>query len=421
LFACRHQAASQPDPVAPRHATGGVNFHLPIGTASQARNIIVDSAELRSPARRRVARALRQIGDAVLTTDFKQRRRAIVALMTAGVYATGIGILFYGDQRGMFREGGTGALALACAVVVTGFYAAIRSGFNLRFKAQSLALPQAICAQTLIAAAYAIAGPAHPSMLALSAMVMVFGMFEMRTRYVWLLVRYTLVLMGAVMYWCAGDDPRTYPPEVEIIHFAILATVLPAISSLSVQLRAMRERLQNQKAALETALEKIQRVATLDELTGLPNRRHMRALLADHIARFERGGPAFAVALADLDHFKHINDRYGHTIGDAVLSGFAERARAHLRSTDIVGRWGGEEFVAILAAPASTDVNFGVERLRRSLRETPVCAEAPDITLTFSAGITSYRDGEAIDDVIERADKALYDAKHAGRDRSVSR
>lgn len=364
---------------------------------------------------------MRRVADLVLTDDFKQRRRAIVALMTAGVYAICIGILVYGGERGIFDPGWTGVLGAACASVVTAFYAAIRSGYNLRFTAPSLALPQALCAQTLVAAGYMIAGPAHPSLLALAAMVIVFGMFEMRPRYVWLLMRYTLVLMGAVMVWCSLHDPLTYAPEVEIIHFAILATVLPAVSSLSAQLRAMRERLQKQKAELETALEKIRRVATLDELTGLPNRRHMRELLAEHIARLERDGPAFAVALADLDHFKSINDRYGHSVGDDVLAGFADRARAHLRSTDIVGRWGGEEFVIILAGPASPELDSGVERMRRSLRETPVCADVPEIRLTFSAGVTNYRKGEAIDDLIERADKALYDAKHAGRDRSVSR
>ncbi|QBE61760.1 GGDEF domain-containing protein [Pseudoduganella lutea] len=126
------------------------------------------------------------------------------------------------------------------------------------------------------------------------------------------------------------------------------------------------------------------------------------------------------MAIADLDHFKNINDRYGHAIGDAVLAGFAERARAHLRSTDVPGRWGGEEFVIILAGPAASDPHLGIERLRRALLETPVCAEAPHIQLTFSSGITGYRKGEAIDDVIERADKALYDAKHAGRNRSVT-
>ncbi|WBS05213.1 GGDEF domain-containing protein [Pseudoduganella sp. SL102] len=381
----------------------------------------MDAIEAGKAARPLMTRAAQRIGDLVLSADFKQRRRAIVALMTAGVYAICIVILFYGGERGIFDPGWTGVLALACGSVVTAFYAAIRSGFNLRFSAPSLALPQAICAQTLVAAAYMIAGPAHPSMLALAAMVIVFGMFEMRTRYVWLLMRYTLVLMGAVMVWCALHDPLTYPPEVEVIHYAILATVLPAISSLSAQLRAMRERLQKQKAELETALEKIRRVATLDELTGLPNRRHMRELLAEHIARFDRGGPAFAVALADLDHFKSINDRFGHAVGDDVLTGFADRARAHLRTTDIVGRWGGEEFVIILAGSPPADLDSGMERMRRSLRDTPVCADVPEIRLTFSAGVTPYRKGESIDDVIERADKALYDAKHAGRDRSVSR
>jgi diguanylate cyclase (GGDEF)-like protein len=201
----------------------------------------------------------------------------------------------------------------------------------------------------------------------------------------------------------------------------LTATVLPSISSLSVQLRRMRERLRTQKAELESALSHIRQVATHDELTGLPNRRHMLTLLAEHAERHGRGGPGFMVALADMDHFKSVNDTFGHRVGDDALICFAKQARVHLRNTDIVGRWGGEEFLIILPESPPGDPNIGIERLRGALAVTEASRLAPHLRLAFSAGIARYQSDEELDDVIERADGALYAAKHAGRNRSMTR
>jgi diguanylate cyclase (GGDEF)-like protein len=364
---------------------------------------------------------LQRVSLQLLTDDFRQRRRLTVVLMTAGVYLVCAGILMYGALTGLFAPTAAGILSAACAATPILMFAVIRSGLNLRFAEPSLALPQALCAQTLIAAAYAVSGPVHPCTLILLATVMVFGMFEMQTMKVWKLMTYTIVLMGIVMVWRAGNDPVMYPAALERIYFLLTATVLPSISSLSVQLRRMRERLRTQKAELESALSHIRQVATHDELTGLPNRRHMLTLLAEHAERHGRGGPGFMVALADMDHFKSVNDTFGHRAGDDALICFAKQARVHLRNTDIVGRWGGEEFLIILPESPPGDPNIGIERLRGALAVTEASRLAPHLRLAFSAGIARYQSDEELDDVIERADGALYAAKHAGRNRSVTR
>lgn len=357
----------------------------------------------------------------VLTEDFRQRRRITVVLMTACVYAICTLILLYGTKSDLFHAKGATVLALLCIATPVVFLTLMRSGWNLRFAQPSLALPQAICAQSLVAAAYAVTGAAHPSTLILLATVMVFGMFEMNTASVWKLMAYSIVAIGCVMVLRSLQEPLVYPARLQLINFMMAAATLPSISALSIQLRQMRERLRAQKTALEAALHQIRQAATHDELTGLPNRRHMLTMLAEHATRRGRGGPEFMVALIDMDHFKHVNDSFGHRVGDEALVCFARQARLHLRSTDIVGRWGGEEFLVILPESPPGDPNIGLERLRGALAVTEASRAAPHLRIAFSSGLTRYEPGEDIDDVIERADQALYCAKAAGRNRTSTR
>jgi diguanylate cyclase (GGDEF)-like protein len=121
-----------------------------------------------------------------------------------------------------------------------------------------------------------------------------------------------------------------------------------------------------------------------------------------------------------MDHFKNINDTFGHRVGDEALMCFAKQARIHLRSSDIVGRWGGEEFLLLLPESPPGDPNIGIERLRGALAVTEICSSAPHIRLAFSTGISRFVSGEGIDSVIERADRALYAAKAAGRNQTIA-
>jgi diguanylate cyclase (GGDEF)-like protein len=251
------------------------------------------------------------------------------------------------------------------------------------------------------------------------ALVMVFGMFNMRAEAVRAVCLYTLALVGAVMALRARTDALVYPARLEWFYFVLLATVLATISQLSVQLMDMRLRLKTQKLALENALARIQEIATRDELTALPNRRTMMGLLQDHALRRARGGLAFYVAMVDLDHFKHVNDTFGHAVGDEALRAFAAQAQAVLRNTDAIGRWGGEEFLLVLPESPPGQPTVGVERLRAQLAGLAVCAAAPELRISFSAGFTRYRDGEPVGQAIERADRALYEAKSSGRNRTV--
>ena len=191
-------------------------------------------------------------------------------------------------------------------------------------------------------------------------------------------------------------------------------------SGLGAQLNAMRVRLQDQKNELAQALTRIQVLATRDELTGLFNRRHMLEVLTQHQKRLERSGHhRFCLALLDIDHFKRINDTHGHYVGDEVLREFAATLQSSLRDTDVLARWGGEEFLLLINDTAPEQANFGLDRARELLAAKPLLSHMPDLKVTFSAGLTSYDDDEELSQCIERADKALYQAKRTGRNRTV--
>jgi diguanylate cyclase (GGDEF)-like protein len=164
------------------------------------------------------------------------------------------------------------------------------------------------------------------------------------------------------------------------------------------------------------AWDELQQRSTTDPLTGLANRRTFEDRLAAEVERAHRTGSPLSVAIIDLDHFKAVNDRYGHGVGDEVLTEVARCLAAACRSDDLVARLGGEEFAVILPSPAAVAMT-GIERLRAAIR----AGAYPDgLEVTASAGCASIRDQETDpSQLLRRADVALYRAKADGRDRAV--
>ncbi len=169
-----------------------------------------------------------------------------------------------------------------------------------------------------------------------------------------------------------------------------------------------------ERKAMERRLEFL---ACHDELTGLLNRRAGLAKLEDEVARSQRYGSSFCVAACDLDHFKRVNDRYGHATGDKVLRETADLMRSQLRRCDHVIRLGGEEFLILLPGVGQQDAWRALDRLRHHLSATPL-AEV-NLQLTLSCGVAQARETDTSDTLLERADDALYQAKDAGRNRVV--
>jgi len=161
-------------------------------------------------------------------------------------------------------------------------------------------------------------------------------------------------------------------------------------------------------------------LASRDPLTGTFNRRAFTLLAEREVARARRHGQALTALMMDFDHFKRINDDMGHASGDHVLRRFVDGAREVLRGEDVLGRYGGEEFVALLPQTGAAAALAAAERLRRAFAAAAASDQdplAPTWPLTVSIGIAQWLPGEPLEDLLRRADGALYAAKNAGRDR----
>jgi diguanylate cyclase (GGDEF)-like protein/PAS domain S-box-containing protein len=173
--------------------------------------------------------------------------------------------------------------------------------------------------------------------------------------------------------------------------------------------RDISERKQRE-AALET-------LAATDTLTGLPNRRSFLSRLEGTLAEARRShGHGGALLMLDIDHFKRVNDTWGHAIGDEVLQHFADVVRQGLRRGDAAGRLGGEEFAVLLPATGLDDACALAERLRERVAASPAATGAGEVAVTVSIGVAGF-DGGSATSLLSRADEALYAAKGAGRDR----
>lgn len=162
--------------------------------------------------------------------------------------------------------------------------------------------------------------------------------------------------------------------------------------------------------------ERLHTLSTHDELTDLPNRRYMLERIESEINLIERHGGTFCIALADLDHFKTINDTHGHTVGDAVLVHVAQTLRNQIRDYDICARWGGEEFLFLFPRSSAAVAFDMAERLRKAIT-APIDTVQGRVSVSLSIGITEFRSDDSLDRVLVRVDKALYQAKADGRDR----
>ncbi|MBN2575247.1 MAG: diguanylate cyclase [Deltaproteobacteria bacterium] len=181
---------------------------------------------------------------------------------------------------------------------------------------------------------------------------------------------------------------------------------------------AAGKRIVDLQSRLLAAQEQLQIEATHDALTGLWNRRAILENLQREIVRSGRQGTALTVVMADLDHFKHINDTHGHPIGDAALRETALRLGGATRPYDFVGRYGGEEFLIVAPGLEASGASELAERVRNRIAGTPFVTSGPSLSVTLSLGAVSLRGGAEVERVLAAADAALYEAKAAGRNTS---
>ena len=255
-------------------------------------------------------------------------------------------------------------------------------------------------------------------MLSPVALLLILGVFTLTPRQVLLVGVFTVVSLGLVVAGMVVFMPGQFDARAEGLKFLLSAAILPAVSAVAYYVARIRGRMVRQKHELKQALAMLQEVATRDDMTGLLNRRHMHQMMDLQTERQARNGDGFCLVLIDLDHFKHINDNHGHQMGDEVLKDFALAAVSVLRQTDVMARWGGEEFLLMITCPEPR-IEQALQALDRIRQQMAALCTIPDVTITFSAGITDHPDGEPLRETLERADRALYQAKASGRACSV--
>jgi diguanylate cyclase len=169
---------------------------------------------------------------------------------------------------------------------------------------------------------------------------------------------------------------------------------------------------------LEGELRRLSDEVSTDALTQVANRRGLLQAFEAERSRSQREGAALAVGLIDIDNFKKLNDSLGHAAGDEALKALAARTKEGLRPVDHVARFGGEEFVVLLPGASVEEGQQLLTRLQRQLSASLFMHDGREVFVTFSAGVTAFRDGEALDTALERADRALYEAKRTGKNRT---
>jgi diguanylate cyclase (GGDEF)-like protein len=249
------------------------------------------------------------------------------------------------------------------------------------------------------------------------SLILVFGFMSLSPRAaIWTGGFMVLMLLGLLLISAVLPLPQ-FDIRQQTLTLVTTSFILAMLTAQSYQFAKMRKHLSRERKKLNAALEQVQSLMRHDTMTGLYNRQGMQERLDSEVKRCTDSGHTFSVAMVDLDHFKFVNDAHGHAVGDEVLQSFARCAGQVLRDTDLIARWGGEEFVILMLDTSPADMaSIALTRLRHVLQGMQVSQQVPDLRITFSAGYAMWQPGENIDHLMSRADQALYQAKHDGRD-----
>lgn len=307
-----------------------------------------------------------------------------------------------------------GSIGIVALVVL--FYALFRSGLNLRFGDPSLTTEQVGATILLLAYLMYHAGPARAVLTPFYLVAMLFGVLRLNATRMMALAFLALLAHATMLHFLYLRGPGVNPAAA-LAEFLVLAVVLPWFAVMGGYVNRLRSRLSDSHRELQLAVERIGELAIRDELTGAYNRRYLMEALAREQSRAERLGTPFAVCLIDIDHFKSINDGFGHAAGDVVLKEFARLVPPELRAVDVHGRFGGEEFLIILPGTDRTGAQACAERVRAKT-EAAAFPGVPRVTVTV--GVATYAGKEPVSALLARADKALYEGKSSGRNKVVA-
>ena len=368
---------------------------------------------MRPPAR------WQRLKDVILSTDPRRRTLVGMALLALTLMAASAAVMLLVAHSSTTVDQTAlqwwAALSVGGLAVMTAF---IRSGETARLRDPSLTIPQMVWTITSGAVAYVLAGDARGLVLSVLAMILFFGTFGLTVAEVIGIGVYALLAFASAIGVSSRFNANA-SGYLDIAYALMVLIVLSGCIALNLRIQRIRAKLQQQREALAQALEVNRELATRDELTGLLNRRAMLDLMALEHHRSLRSGRPLLLAQLDIDHFKPINDQHGHATGDRALQAFAGTVRACVRDTDVLARWGGEEFVLMLTDSSADQARGLLERIRQAVQALEIAHSAGSLQLTVSIGLAQHLPGDTVERTLERADQALYRAKALGRNRVV--
>lgn len=223
----------------------------------------------------------------------------------------------------------------------------------------------------------------------------------------WFVLTITFIIVGGIIYFSDHVTMQAFKHAKEEVQERQRAESDLAIAN---------QELQKRMAEVEKLKDELREQALHDSLTGLPNRRYLNEILPREILRAERNDDCLSIIFADIDHFKMINDSYGHHIGDLFLVEISQLLQHELRRSDFIYRYGGDEFVLVLLESTIDSSKKLADEIREKCSKIIVHDEGNDLGITMSFGIAAYPiHGQKWEEIIEKADQALYDAKRLGR------
>jgi len=233
-----------------------------------------------------------------------------------------------------------------------------------------------------------------------------------------------IIAVLAVGFMVRGIHPYTnYAPQLAVWlmqeYLAVVALISVGLAVLLEEIRSQRgqleQRVSERTRELEEANLRLKEQASMDYLTGIANRRHCHHIAQRELKRRKVSGGAISLILFDVDHFKQVNDRFGHDVGDMVLNRVVDTVKETIRPLDMFGRYGGEEFLILLPDVPQEIAAKVAERVRKALEALPISYEGQTIEVTVSLGVAQWDGHSMLDELITQADNALYEAKALGR------
>ena len=310
--------------------------------------------------------------------------------------------------------------AASCATCVGAVALAHVSSWSRKRPDPTLFLPQQLFAISIALLMAVLAPQIAFQPFATLIAICAFGFMAPNTKS--FIISWSVGAVGAlaVIMWLG---PRLQMPTStlmgQVLTEGVVLGLLARCIWIAIFVKRLQARLKERNRALKVAMDRIEALANLDELTNLPNRRAITAWLNEQMAVSARTRLPLTVALVDVDHFKRINDQFGHQAGDRALQIFSRIASSCLRTTDRVGRFGGEEFLVVLVGTPLNEAEAPLDRIRGNLRFYDWSGLGENAEITVTIGAAAYLPGESVENLIRRADTALYLGKESGRDRVV--